>query len=90
VLADLSPAHADFADRVVSIDVRRWGHAMVRPEPGFLFGPAREKAARPLGPVHFAAADLGGLPLFEEAQWSGVRAAEEALAALGRDFESSL
>jgi phytoene dehydrogenase-like protein len=90
VLADLVPAHRDLEERVVSIDVRRWGHAMVRPEPGFLFGGARERAARPLGPVHFAAADLGGLPLFEEAQWAGVRAAEEVLAALGRDFASSL
>jgi phytoene dehydrogenase-like protein len=90
VLADLGPAHRDLEERVVSIDVRRWGHAMVRPEPGFLFGAARERAARPLGPVHFAAADLGGLPLFEEAQWAGVRAAEEVLRALGVDFESSL
>lgn len=90
VLADLVPAHEDFAERVVSIDVRRFGHAMVRPEPGFLWGDARRRAAQPLGPVHFAAADLGGLPLFEEAQWAGVRAAEEVMASLGHSFESAL
>jgi len=90
ILADLGPAHHEFERRVVSLDVMRWGHGMVRPEPGFLFGPARERAARPLGRVHFAAADLGGLPLFEEAQWAGVRAAEEVLAARGVAFESSL
>jgi hypothetical protein len=55
-----------------------------------VWGGVRERAATPVGPVHFAGTDLGGLPLFEEAQWSGVRAAEEVLAALGRPFESSL
>lgn len=88
VLADLGPAHHDFERHVVSIDVVRWGHGMVRPEPGFVFGPARAAAQRPLGRVSFAGADLGGLPLFEEAQWSGVRAAEEVLAARGIAFES--
>jgi hypothetical protein len=90
ILADLGPAHHELERRIVSLDVLRWGHGMVRPEPGFLFGPARARAALPLGRVHFAAADLGGLPLFEEAQWAGVRAAEEVLAARGVAFTSSL
>ena len=89
-IADLRPAHPDLPDRVTRLDVWRWGHAMVRPTPGFLWGEERLRAARPLGAVHFAGADVGGLPLFEEAQWSGVRAAEEALAALGVSFRSSL
>jgi hypothetical protein len=63
---------------------------MIRPEPGFLFGPVRLAAARPIGRIHFAGADLGGLPIFEEAQWSGVRAAEELLQARGVPFTSSL
>lgn len=83
VLADLAPGHEDLERHVVAVDVARWGHAMVRPEPGFLWGGVREAAARPRGRLHFAAADLGGLPLFEEAQWAGVRAAEEVLAARG-------
>ena len=90
VLADLSPAHEDLERHVARIDVVRWGHAMPRPGPGTIWGPDRERAARPLGRVHFAGADLGGLPLFEEAQWSGVRAAEEVLAVLHRPFTSSL
>jgi len=84
VLDDLAPAHEDLERHVVSIDVMRWAHGMVRPTPGFLFGDARRLAARPRGRVHFAAADLGGLPLFEEAQAAGVRAAEEVLEAMGR------
>lgn len=85
VLTDLAPAHDDLEAHVRSVDVMRWAHGMVRPSPGFLFGGVREAAARPRGRVHVAAADLGGLPLFEEAQASGVRAAEEVLAALGRE-----
>jgi phytoene dehydrogenase-like protein len=90
VLDDLLPAHPDLEGRVETLDAWVWGHAMVRPEPGFLWGGVREAAAAPRGRVHFAAADLGGLPLFEEAQWAGVRAAEEVLAALGLPFGSSL
>ena len=90
VLADLAPAHPDVAEHVERIDVWRWGHGMARPSPGHVWGGVRERAARPVGAVHFAGADLGGLPLFEEAQWSGVRAAEEVLAALNVTFESSL
>jgi glycine/D-amino acid oxidase-like deaminating enzyme len=89
-LDDLLPAHPDLEECVEAVDARVWGHAMVRPEPGFLWGGPREGAAAPRGRVHFAAADLGGLPLFEEAQWAGVRAAEEILAILGKPFESSL
>jgi phytoene dehydrogenase-like protein len=90
VMADLVRAHPDLAEHVVRMDVRRWGHGMVRPEPGFIWGGARERAAAPVGAVHFAHADLGGLPLFEEAQWHGVRAAEEVLAALGLPAGESL
>lgn len=90
VLSDLARAHPGVAEHVESIDVVRHGHAMIRPEPGFVFGAARAAAARPVGRVHMAGTDLGGLPIFEEAQWSGVRAAEEILTARGVTFESSL
>jgi hypothetical protein len=91
VLADLSPAHVGFETLVQSIEVMRWGHAMVRPVPGFLWGPARQQAQASLGPsLHFAHSDLGGLALFEEANWHGVRAAEQVLAGLGRPASSWL
>src|ERR1035438_9248665 len=74
VLADLSTAHRDLPDLVARLDVVRWGHAMARPTPGFLSSPVRHLA--PVSGVHFAHADSAGLPLFEEAQDAGVRAAE--------------
>lgn len=90
VMADLGRAHLDLAEHVERLDVWRWGHAMVRPDPGLLFSGAREAAARPRGGLHFAHTDLSGMALFEEAQHHGVRAAEEVLRARGVRFESLL
>ena len=61
----------------------RWGHAMIRPRPHFVWGGDRAAAARPYRGIHFANTDLSGLALFEEAFDHGVRAAEEVLAARG-------
>ncbi|MGO9830880.1 MAG: FAD-dependent oxidoreductase [Myxococcaceae bacterium] len=90
VVADLRRAHPDIESCITRLDVWRWGHAMVRPRPGFVFGPERRGAQTPLGDVHFAHTDLSGLPLMEEAQYHGIRAAEELLARRGRPVESLL
>jgi protoporphyrinogen oxidase len=90
ILADLGRAHADLDACVQRIDVWRWGHAMVRPVPGFIWSDARRRAMQPVGRVHFAHSDLSGLALFEEAQDRGVRAAEAILLARGRQFASLL
>jgi hypothetical protein len=82
-LSDLSRAHADIRRHTRRLDVMRWGHAMIRPRVGFQWGGARQRAQTPLGPVHFAHADLSGVALFEEAFDHGLRAAEEVLAARG-------
>jgi hypothetical protein len=87
-LADLESAHPDMRERTTELDVMRWGHAMVRPNVGLLWGGARAAAARPFRNVHFASADLSGLALFEEAFDHGIRAAEEVLLAQGRSVES--
>jgi hypothetical protein len=84
VIGRLARAHPNIRADVTRLDVMRWGHAMVRPKPGFIWGESRRKAATPFRGVHFAAADLSGLALFEEALYHGVRAAEEVLAAQAR------
>ncbi len=85
-LADLGRAHPDVGELVERVDVMRWGHAMIRPRPGFVWG-ARARGA-PFRGVHFACSDLSGVALFEEAFDHGVRAAEEVLASLGRPGET--
>src|SRR5581483_2437461 len=79
-LTDLERAHPDLRPLVERLDVMRWGHAMIRPRPGFIWGAARAAAAKPYRGIHFANTDLGGVALFEEAFHHGVRAADEILA----------
>lgn len=91
VLADLLPAHPGLAEQAERLEVMRWGHAMVRPGPGFLWGPERLAAQASLGDsLHFAHSDLGGMSLFEEANWFGVKAAERALKGLGHTVSTWL
>ncbi len=89
-LADISRAHADIRPLVERIDVMRWGHAMVRPEPGMFSHSDRRSAAEPYRGIHFANTDLSGVALFEEAFYHGVRAAEEVLRARGQTVQSIL
>jgi protoporphyrinogen oxidase len=80
-LTDMSRAHPDIRDLVTRIDIMRWGHAMISPRPGFLWGGERQKAMKPYRNVHFAHTDLSGVALFEEAFYHGLRAAREVLTA---------
>ncbi len=82
-LADLSRAHPEIRSLTERIDVMRWGHAMIRPRPGFVWSDARRRASDPHGAIHFANTDLSAVALFEEALYHGVRAAEEALGGRG-------
>jgi hypothetical protein len=71
--AELSQPHPDFADKLVRIEVARYGHAMAIPAPGTL-------ALRAQGVPHsarlsFAHSDWAGYSIFEEAFTAGDRAA---------------
>jgi phytoene dehydrogenase-like protein len=82
VLADLERAHPDVRPLVDHLEVAFWGHGMIRPRTGSLFGSERAAHARPAGKLHFAHTDLSGLALFEEAFDHGLRAAREVAEAL--------
>lgn len=78
-LADLTRAHPGIREMVEKIDVMRWGHAMIKPRPGFVWSQSRQQAARPYRGIHFAHSDLSGVALFEEAFYHGLRATDEVL-----------
>lgn len=80
VLADLRRPHPDIGSLVERLDIMRWGHAMIQPRPGFIWGAARRQALIPFRNIHFAHTDLSGVALFEEAFAHGVRAARKVLA----------
>ncbi len=74
VLHDLERAHPDIRQCVSNIDVMQFGHAMARPVPGFLSAKQPECEG-----IYFANSDRSGFSIFEEAQYWGVLAADQAL-----------
>jgi hypothetical protein len=90
ILHDLSKPHPEIPDLVTNLDIMLWGHAMICPRPGFVWGEARQRLAGHRGPILFAHSDLSGFSLFEEAQYRGVLAAEEILRRRTVPFASSL
>ena len=90
IMDDLRRAHTDIDDVVERIDLYRWGHGMMRPSPGTLWGRAASLRQRALQRVFLASCDTTGLPLYEEAVFSGIRAAEQAMGKIGITFQSSL
>jgi glycine/D-amino acid oxidase-like deaminating enzyme len=90
VMADLTRVHPQLPGLVEGIDICRWGHGMVRPEPGVIWGPEAELRRQPSGVVSFASCDVSGLPLFEEALYAGIAAAENCLDVLDAPHTTSL
>jgi NAD(P)-binding Rossmann-like domain len=88
VYTDLTALHPELQSRISRIDVWRWGHAMVRPVPGFMSTIAPsviDSIKPPLFPAH---SDYSGLSLFEEAHYRGTFAAEATMQHLGHAFTS--
>ena len=80
--------HPDLDGAIERIDIWRWGHAMIRPVPGFLADPVRTAAQQLAPPIFHAHSDISGLSLFEEAHYRGVTAAEAAMQTIGHNFTS--
>ena len=82
-LTDLAEAHPDIRNTTQRIDIMRWGHAMISPRTGFMWGGERQKASRGFRNIHFAHSDVSGIAIFEEAFYQGLRAAGEVLGRIG-------
>jgi protoporphyrinogen oxidase len=80
ILTDLKKAHPDIGSDIENLDVWLWGHGMVAPTRGFVWGAARASMQSALGRIHFAHSDMSGLSLFEEAYIHGQRAANAVFA----------
>jgi len=79
---DLEKMHRGIKDEIRNIDVWVWGHGMISPNIGYLWGDNRRKMLESQGRIHFAHSDMSGISIFEEAQYRGVQAADQVLAAL--------
>ncbi|MGI4865948.1 MAG: FAD-dependent oxidoreductase [Janthinobacterium lividum] len=85
VLTELDLMHPGLAARVQAAELWVWGHGMVAPTPGYVWGAARQQARQPLlgGRLHLAHTDLSGVSVFEEAFHQGLRAARAVAASQG-------
>jgi monoamine oxidase len=83
IVDDLKRMHPSIAEEILSIDICPWGHGMIRPSVGFIWGDIRKRMKSGCGKVFFAHSDMSGISNFEEAQYQGVEAAKRVLAALG-------
>jgi len=82
VTEDLEKMHPGITEEILSIDIWPWGHGMIRPSVGFLWGETRDKMKESHGNVFFAHSDMSGMSNFEEAQYHGVEAATRVLSKL--------
>lgn len=89
-LKELLAVHPELEGHVRRVDVWVWGHAMIRPAPGFIWGAQRRASLVQRPPVFTAHSDMSGVSIFEEAYTHGVRAAENAMAYLAHPFETVL
>lgn len=80
IIKELSYAHPGISESIAHIDVRVWGHGMIRPSAGYIWGRNRQKAMQPINnKIFFAHSDLSGISIFEEAFYQGIRAAKEIM-----------
>ncbi|PZF74849.1 FAD-dependent oxidoreductase [Taibaiella soli] len=81
IINELEFAHEGITNYIAHVDIWVWGHGMIAPRPGLIWGNERKVAATPIdNKIFFAHSDLSGISIFEEAFYQGIRAANEILA----------
>ena len=86
MLEDLKKVYAPLDDWAISHDVCVWGHAMVKPKVGFMWGQERIRAAQSIdNSLFFAHTDLSGMSIFEEGFMRGVQVAKELMVNIKHD-----
>jgi hypothetical protein len=76
VLADLEHMHPGINRDVRSMDFWLWGHGMIQPRPGYIWGAVRARMRdEPSSNLAFAHSDMSGISIFEEAFARGRNAA---------------
>jgi hypothetical protein len=90
VLNELLHIHPELKGHVKHLDVWLWGHGMIRPTPGFIWGKARREAMRHEAPLFYAHSDMSGISIFEEANHHGVQAAEALMEHIHHPYRTSL
>lgn len=78
ILTDLVKVHPNLEEQLLQVDIALWGHAMIQPLPGWIWGETRNSLQQSIGSnIHFAHTDIAGISIFEEAFYQGLNAAEQ-------------
>jgi hypothetical protein len=77
ILAELRPVHADVDEKLREVEIKLWGHAMLRPTLGAIWTDRMQRLEQlnKIPHVYFAHSDHSGISIFEEAFSQGTRAA---------------
>jgi protoporphyrinogen oxidase len=80
MLEDLKNVYIDLEESIIRYDPFVWGHAMIKPQQGFIWGEEKKIALTPINnAIYFAHTDLSGISVFEEAFYQGITAARAVL-----------
>jgi hypothetical protein len=80
IIADLRKAHPQIENYISNIEIKLWGHGMIKPKPGFIFNTQKNESAKSIqNKLFFAHSDLSGISIFEEAFHQGSQAVKDLL-----------
>lgn len=81
IITDLKKAHPYIEQYITNIDIKIWGHGMIKPKPNVIFNQSKNVLKGLMNNnVFFAHTDLSGISIFEEGFYQGVEAAKKILA----------
>ncbi|MDX2105956.1 MAG: FAD-dependent oxidoreductase [Candidatus Melainabacteria bacterium] len=83
IIADLDKMHPDIQTYIKEVELWPWGHGMIRPIVGYVWGEDRKLMQQNVGNIYFAHSDMSGISNFEEAQYQGIKAAGHIMDKLG-------
>jgi hypothetical protein len=80
VVPELEQMHPEITPHIEHIDFWLWGHGMISPAVGYVWGETRLNGRKPVGDrIFFSHTDLSGISLFEEAFHQGLNAAQKVI-----------
>ena len=76
IFKELEKVYLKINDECIEADVHLWGHAMVKPLPGFFSEEKYEKFKETINDkIFFVHTDVSGISIFEQAFYNGLNAA---------------
>ncbi|WP_207420345.1 NAD(P)-binding protein [Desertivirga brevis] len=85
VVPELEYLHPNITEQIENVEFWVWGHGMISPARGFVWGESRRNANQPLNDqIFFGHSDLSGVSIFEEAFYQGIKAAKQVLNSNGK------